>query len=58
MVAVKYLSVKSAKIHSHAGLFQTKPDVYIELSVDGQEGKRTDTVHRTLHPTWNKSFTV
>ena len=53
-------AVSSAKIQNHTGPFQAKPDVYVELIVDRlvSEAKRTDVLHKTLHPSWDKNFTV
>ena len=51
-------SVCNAKLSSQGGMFTTKPDAYLELSVDGQPPRKTDTVKKTWNPTWNDHFTV
>lgn len=48
----------NAKLSSQGGMFTTKPDAYLELSVDGQPPRKTDTVKKTWNPTWNDHFTV
>ena len=50
--------VAGAKLNSFGGFFSSKPDPYLELSVDGQPPRKTDVVKKTLNPSWNEHFTV
>ncbi|XP_005105292.1 E3 ubiquitin-protein ligase Su(dx) [Aplysia californica] len=52
------VTVKSAKITTVGGLFSSKPDPYLELSVDGQPPRKTDVCRKTLSPKWDDHFTV
>jgi len=40
------------------GVFLTKPDPYVEFSIDGQQRQRTDVVRKTLQPKWDAEFSV
>lgn len=35
-----------------------KPSPYVEISVDGENPRKTDTVKTTIQPKWNESFTL
>jgi len=50
--------VSGAKIHGHGGVFQSKPDQFAEISVDGQAPRKTEVQRKTQNPTWNEDFTV
>lgn len=52
------VTVKSAKILTTGGLFSSKPDPYLELSVDGQPPRKTDVSRKTVSPKWDEHFTV
>jgi len=52
------ITIVSAKILNQSGMFQSKPDVLTELSVDGQPSKKTEVLHKTTSPSWNAGFTV
>ena len=51
-------AVSSAKLNSHGGVFSSKADPYLELSVDGQPPRKTEIIKKTWTPTWNEHFTV
>ncbi|XP_078607759.1 NEDD4-like E3 ubiquitin-protein ligase WWP2 isoform X1 [Branchiostoma floridae x Branchiostoma japonicum] len=53
------VTITSAKLKDvGGGWFASKPDPYVELSVDGQPPRKTEVVKKTLTPTWNEHFTV
>ncbi|ELT92881.1 hypothetical protein CAPTEDRAFT_225074 [Capitella teleta] len=52
------LGVSAAKLNSHGGVFSSKADPYLELSVDGQPPRKTEIIKKTWTPTWNEHFTV
>jgi len=51
-------AVSQAQLSISNGVFLTKPDPYVEFSVDGQQKQRTDVERKTLHPSWNTEFSV
>jgi len=51
-------AVSQAQLSISNGVFLTKPDPYVEFSVDGQQKQRTDVERKTLHPSWNAEFSV
>lgn len=51
-------SVCQAQLSISNGVFLTKPDPYVEFSVDGQQKQRTDVERKTLQPSWNADFSV
>jgi len=56
---ILFCAVAHANIQHQGGLFQLKPDPYIELSIDGQlRARKTEVVPKTCIPTWNEHFTV
>ncbi|GFO43496.1 nedd4-like e3 ubiquitin-protein ligase wwp1 [Plakobranchus ocellatus] len=52
------VTVSSAKLTGGGGLFTSKPDPYLELSVDGQPPRKTDVARKTTTPKWDEHFTV
>jgi len=52
------VAVSQAQLSISNGVFLTKPDPYVEFSVDGQQKKRTDVERKTLQPSWNADFSV
>lgn len=50
--------VSGAKLQGHGGVFQSKPDLFAEVSVDGQTPRKTEVQKKTQNPTWNEDFTV
>ncbi|BFZ13158.1 hypothetical protein BsWGS_16197 [Bradybaena similaris] len=52
------VTVASAKLSTSGGLFSSKPDPYLELSVDGQPPRKTDVCRKTLLPKWDEHFTI
>lgn len=53
-----HVLVSGAKIQGHSGVFQSKPDLFAEISVDGQTPRKTEVQKKTQNPTWNEDFTV
>jgi len=51
-------AVSQAQLSISNGVFLTKPDPYVEFSVDGQQKQRTDVERKTLQPSWNAEFSV
>jgi hypothetical protein len=51
-------AVSNARLTSQGGLFTSKADPYLELSVDGQPPRKTEVIKKTWNPTWNDHFTV
>jgi len=51
-------AVCQAQLSISNGVFLTKPDPYVEFSVDGQQKQRTDVERKTLQPLWNADFSV
>lgn len=49
------VSVECAHLRNSSFL---KPNPYVELSVDGQNPRRTEIVKTTSQPKWNETFTV
>ena len=60
VVSVKFVTfvVCHAQLSISNGVFLTKPDPYVEFSVDGQQKQRTDVERKTLQPSWNAEFSV
>ncbi|XP_013380651.1 E3 ubiquitin-protein ligase Su(dx) isoform X2 [Lingula anatina] len=58
--ALSQLSVTIAKadLQSAGGLFSSKPDPYLELSIDGTPPRKTEVLKKTSNPTWDEHFTV
>jgi atrophin-1 interacting protein 5 (WW domain-containing E3 ubiquitin protein ligase 1) len=52
------VTISNAKLISQGGLFTSKADPYLELSVDGQPPRKTEVTKKTWNPTWNDHFTV
>ncbi|KAL5022685.1 hypothetical protein ScPMuIL_001840 [Solemya velum] len=52
------VTVQNAKLTSGSGLFSSKPDPFLELSVDGQPPRKTEVVKKTTSPKWDEHFTV
>jgi len=52
------VAVCYAQLSISNGVFLTKPDPYVEFSVDGQQKQRTDVERKTLQPSWNAEFSV
>jgi len=52
------VTICNCKLNSQGGVFTSKPDAYIELSVDGQPPRKTDPVKKSWNPQWNEPFTV
>jgi len=52
------VAVCHAQLSISNGVFLTKPDPYVEFSVDGQQKHRTDVERKTLQPSWNAEFSV
>lgn len=52
------ITVSTAKLSHPNGVFASKPDPYLEFSVDGKNIQKTEIAHRTLNPTWNQHFVV
>ncbi|XP_071091947.1 E3 ubiquitin-protein ligase Su(dx)-like [Haliotis cracherodii] len=52
------VTIVSAKLNGSGGVFSSKPDPYLELSVDGQPPKKTDVSKKTTTPKWDEHFTV
>ena len=56
--------VDSAKLdsssYSHSGLklLGSKPNLYVELSVDGKPSRKTEFCRATYQPKWNADFPV
>jgi Ca2+-dependent lipid-binding protein len=48
--------VKDAQLVTPNGMFVSKPDPYVEFSVDGQMKHRTDVERKTFRPSWNAEF--
>lgn len=55
---VRVFLVSTAKLSHPNGVFASKPDPYLEFSVDGKNIQKTEIAHRTLNPTWNQHFVV
>jgi len=51
-------AVCQAQLSISNGVFLTKPDPYVEFSVDGQQKQRTDVERKTLQPSWNAEFSM
>ncbi|XP_061162801.1 E3 ubiquitin-protein ligase Su(dx)-like [Saccostrea echinata] len=52
------LTVNSAKITGSGGVFSSKPDPFVEVSVDGQPPRKTDVQKKTTNPKWDDDFTL
>ncbi|XP_059140326.1 E3 ubiquitin-protein ligase Su(dx)-like [Physella acuta] len=52
------IKVSSAKLNTAGGLFSSKPDPYLELSIDGGSARKTDVCRKTTTPKWDDQFTV
>ncbi|XP_041375572.1 NEDD4-like E3 ubiquitin-protein ligase WWP1 [Gigantopelta aegis] len=52
------VTIQSAKLTTTGGIFSSKPDTYLELSVDGQPPRKTDISKKTTTPKWDEHFTV
>lgn len=53
------ISVACAEITNTAGLlYSSKPDAYVELTIDGQPARKTDFVKKSSSPKWEDVFTV
>ncbi|KAH9489759.1 hypothetical protein Btru_036669 [Bulinus truncatus] len=52
------ITILSAKLNAVGGLFSTKPDPYLELSVDGHSPRKTDVCRKTLTPKWEDQMTI
>lgn len=52
------LTVTSAKLNTAGGLFSSKPDPYLELSVDGHSSRKTEVCRKTLTPKWDEQITI
>ncbi|BFZ19909.1 hypothetical protein BsWGS_22948 [Bradybaena similaris] len=52
------VTVSSAKLSTSGSLFSSKPDPYLEVSVDGQPPRKTDVCRKTYSPKWDENFTV
>ncbi|XP_064610823.1 NEDD4-like E3 ubiquitin-protein ligase WWP1 [Liolophura sinensis] len=52
------VTIQSAKLSSLGGLFSSKPDAFVELSVDGQPPRRTEVVKKSSTPKWDEHITV
>ena len=52
------VAVCQAQLSISNGVFLTKPDPYVEFSVDGQQKQRTDVERKTLQPSWNAEFSM
>ena len=50
------LRVKSARFTPSGGLFNSKADIYVELSVDGAPSRKTEISKKTWQPEWNEDF--
>ncbi|CAD5210212.1 unnamed protein product [Bursaphelenchus xylophilus] len=51
------ITVVSAKLNGSGGILG-KPDVYVELSVDSADGKKSGIKKRTNNPQWDEVFDV
>lgn len=52
------VTVQSAKLSGSGGLFSSRPDSFIELSVDSQPPRKTEVCKKTSNPKWEEPFTV
>lgn len=52
------VTICGAKLRSVGGVFSSKADPYLELSVDGQPPRKTEVSKKTWSPSWNEHFTV
>ncbi|KAJ8313203.1 hypothetical protein KUTeg_009244 [Tegillarca granosa] len=52
------VTVQSAKITGTGGVFSSKPDPFVELSVDGQPPRKTEAGKKTTTPKWDEDFTI
>ncbi|KAK3589293.1 hypothetical protein CHS0354_026945 [Potamilus streckersoni] len=52
------VTVASAKLTNTGGIFSSKPDPFLELSVDGQPPRKTEVCKKTVTPKWDEHFTV
>lgn len=50
--------VTTAEITNTAALFSSKPDAYVELTLDGQAARRTEIAKKTCSPKWDDVFTM
>lgn len=50
--------VTTAEITNTAALFSSKPDAYVELTLDGQTARKTEIAKKTCSPKWDEIFTV
>ena len=60
-VFVNYIfifSVHTAKLTGSGGLFSSRPDCFLELSVDHQPPRKTEVCKKTSNPKWEEHFTV
>lgn len=53
-----YLTVSHGEITNTAALFSSKPDVYVEVNIDGQASRRTEIIRKNASPKWEEIFTV
>ncbi|XP_022340734.2 E3 ubiquitin-protein ligase Su(dx)-like isoform X2 [Crassostrea virginica] len=51
------VTVNSAKITGSGGVF-SKPDPFVEISVDHQPPRKTDPQKKTINPKWDDDFTL
>ena len=58
LLYIYLLSVSNAKLTVSGGLFSSKADPYLQLSVDGQPPRKTEVAKKTWNPAWNEHFTV
>lgn len=52
------VTVQSAKITASSGLLSSKPDTFVEISVDSQPPRKTDVAKKTSAPKWEEDFTL
>ncbi|XP_074644434.1 E3 ubiquitin-protein ligase Su(dx)-like [Tubulanus polymorphus] len=52
------VTISSAKLQSAGGIFNSKADPYLEMSVDSNPPRKTEVIKKTWNPQWNEPFTV
>ena len=51
-------TVQTASLSGSGGVFSGTPDTFLELSVDGQPPRKTETCKKSTNPQWKEHFTV